>query len=342
MEYFVNRLQATLTTAPGVTGSFVIGAALPGLRRLLAEDSGREFAVTVVEGNNWEVRRGCIYTHATSTLSRGSLEASSSGSAITFTQAATLMVSVTGGQLNELVTRIQVLEAGGGSGSSIPVNITVPVISDALSMDQTLTTTNGTWSGASGVYTYQWRRNNIDVAGATLSTYLLTTADIGYQISVRVTSTSTAGSASAASANTATIPIDTRPRHGIALPGAYSNPVSLLASLTDKVIGSVNNGKSGTFTVITSGGNYGWLAVVAGSSVAGVTFTQGLIFEGGWSGAGFIGNNTRESPSPTLSPPNPVLVTPTGAIVPTYTDGNGTVWRFFRQDYAASAIYSIA
>jgi hypothetical protein len=126
--------------------------------------------------------------------------------------------------------------------------------------------------------------------------------------------------------------LDTRPRYGVALPGAYSNPATLLAGLSSFVTGSVNDGKAGTFTVAPGVGNYGWVAVVAGPSVSGVRFFDGVGY-GGWSGAGFTGNNTGASPDPTLSPPG-AGVTPTGAVVPTYTDGNSTIWRFFRQDYS--------
>ena len=37
-----------------------------------------------------------------------------------------------------------------------------------------------------GTFSYQWRRDDDDISGATGSSYVLTADDIGYSISVRV------------------------------------------------------------------------------------------------------------------------------------------------------------
>jgi hypothetical protein len=82
----------------------------------------------------------------------------------------------------------------------VPANTVLPVISGTTAVDQTLTTTNGTWTGfpAPG-FTYQWKRGGVAISGATASSYLLVSADAGTNITVTVTATNTAGNASATS-----------------------------------------------------------------------------------------------------------------------------------------------
>jgi hypothetical protein len=74
-----------------------------------------------------------------------------------------------------------------------PINQTTPTISGSVYQGNTLTTTNGTWAGTSIVYTYQWRRDGANIAGATSQTYVTQEADIGTQVSCLVTATNAAG-----------------------------------------------------------------------------------------------------------------------------------------------------
>jgi len=61
-----------------------------------------------------------------------------------------------------------------------------PTITGTAQVGNELTTVTGTWdSGVS--FAYQWLRNGVSIAGATNSTYGVTTADAGHSISVRVT-----------------------------------------------------------------------------------------------------------------------------------------------------------
>jgi hypothetical protein len=78
-----------------------------------------------------------------------------------------------------------------------PVNTVLPVISGAAMIGSTLTTTNGTWTGAPTGYTYQWKRNGTNIGGATANTYLLVFADLTTTITATVTATNGIGSTSA-------------------------------------------------------------------------------------------------------------------------------------------------
>lgn len=92
------------------------------------------------------------------------------------------------------------------TGGEAPVNLTAPIVSGSGVVGQTLTTTNGTWSGTLPfTYTYQWQRNGSPISGATSSTYVLVSADAGANVSCVVTATNSKGSASASSNSIAVI-----------------------------------------------------------------------------------------------------------------------------------------
>ena len=85
-----------------------------------------------------------------------------------------------------------------------------PVISGTAQAGETLTTTNGTWTGTP-TFTYQWQRCGstgtacANISGATTNTYVPTSADVGNTDRVVVTATEGAVVTDAASAATAVI-----------------------------------------------------------------------------------------------------------------------------------------
>ena len=82
-----------------------------------------------------------------------------------------------------------------------PVNSVPPSITGTTTVGQTLTAANGTWSGSPTItYAYQWKRGGANISGATASTYVLVTADLGATITATVTATNSVGNASATSA----------------------------------------------------------------------------------------------------------------------------------------------
>ena len=96
------------------------------------------------------------------------------------------------------------IELVGGSGP--PVSLAAPVISGETSVGHTLTASTGRWKGEGPLtYTYQWQRCNAsgegcaEIAGATSSKYLLTSADAGNTLRVTVTASNGEGEASATS-----------------------------------------------------------------------------------------------------------------------------------------------
>ena len=101
-----------------------------------------------------------------------------------------------------------------------PTNSALPVVSGTDQQGDTLTTTNGTWSGdPTPTYTYQWERCNgstcADIAGANASSYVASADDVGDTLEAVVTATNPAGHPSATSAPTPPIliaaPVDDVP-----------------------------------------------------------------------------------------------------------------------------------
>ena len=73
----------------------------------------------------------------------------------------------------------------------------MPTISGTPTEDQTLTANTRGISDADGLgaFSYQWLRNGSIIGGATAGTYILGDADVGTQISVRVSYTDGGGTA---------------------------------------------------------------------------------------------------------------------------------------------------
>lgn len=94
MSTQLNRRWFTVSNTPG-TGNITVSTAQSGYATLGASNDGQTYdGVVFLDGTSWEVRNGCTYTHSGTTLSRGTLEESSTGSAISLTSATTVMLSL--------------------------------------------------------------------------------------------------------------------------------------------------------------------------------------------------------------------------------------------------------
>jgi hypothetical protein len=126
------------------------------------------------------------------------------------TPADVIFTSSEGGRAPELV-----VNTGGTEpppAPTAPANTSSPTVSGTAQQGQTLTATNGSWSGSTPMaYAHQWRRCNAsggacsDIGGATSASYTLAAADVGQTIRARVTASNSAGSAGADSSQTAVV-----------------------------------------------------------------------------------------------------------------------------------------
>lgn len=91
------------------------------------------------------------------------------------------------------------------STAGVPSNTAKPVISGTPAVGQTLTVSNGTWTGSPSSFAYQWKRGGTTIAGATSSSYLVPSGDAGATLIATVTATNASGSASVDSDPTAAV-----------------------------------------------------------------------------------------------------------------------------------------
>jgi hypothetical protein len=100
-------------------------------------------------------------------------------------------------------------EATGSVGAIPPHSTGAPAISGTAADGQTLTVSSGDWTGTPTItFTYQWRRcdgdgsNCADIAGATGTSYQLTSADVGARIRAEVTAVNAGGDATVTTQST--------------------------------------------------------------------------------------------------------------------------------------------
>jgi hypothetical protein len=102
-----------------------------------------------------------------------------------------------GGSASQASAQTSAVTNGGGSA---PVNTAEPVISGTVATGDTLSTTNGSWSGSPTSYSYRWQDCATDgtscsnISDATSSTYTVTSGDTGHTIEAEVTATNANGS----------------------------------------------------------------------------------------------------------------------------------------------------
>lgn len=102
-----------------------------------------------------------------------------------------------------------------------PANTSPPTITGTPRVGETLTAQNGTWSNSPTAFQYQWQRCNAsgascaNVAGAVQKTYLLTSADAGRTMRVRVAGINAEGATDARSAATTVVTPSAAPRNTV-------------------------------------------------------------------------------------------------------------------------------
>jgi hypothetical protein len=141
----INSCAFSISNTPGTSGAFTVSAAISGPYRVpRSADNGKTFKLHVSEGSAWEVCDS-VYTHSGTSMSRGALEDSSTGSRINFTSAAVVQViSASAAQLETAATTLTEAARAASYGFY--------VASDGTNKQ---TITDATWSvlngGSSGV-----------------------------------------------------------------------------------------------------------------------------------------------------------------------------------------------
>jgi len=115
-----------------------------------------------------------------------------------------IMAAVAGAAAMAIASAVGI--AGASTAVDPPTVRSLPYVTGTAQAGRTLTARNGDWAGTKPLtFAYLWRRcgsgggNCADVSGATSQTYVLTSADAGHRMRVRMTATNSAGSSSAVS-----------------------------------------------------------------------------------------------------------------------------------------------
>ncbi|HET8602384.1 MAG TPA: CHAP domain-containing protein [Marmoricola sp.] len=133
-----------------------------------------------------------------------------------------------------------------------------PSVSGTAQAGQTLTANKGSWVLPGATFTYQWLADGTAISGATASTYTPTSAQVGDQISVRVTGQLT-GIRAIRATSAATAPV---------LPNAISSTTPPSISGTPQVDQTLT-ASPGTWSVSGASYTYQWTA--GGTDIPGAT-----------------------------------------------------------------------
>ncbi len=167
--------------------------------------------------NTW----GTISVHAVINGASSTIEVRVNGNLIYQTSSASLgtagvstvqLGNDTAAQAGSIVADTISVTNPGVTAPSPPVNTAAPTIAGTPQAGQTLTTSNGTWTGTQPItYAYQWQScdsggaNCAPIAGATGSSYMAGASDVGTTLRVTVTASNSVGNASSTSGATTVV-----------------------------------------------------------------------------------------------------------------------------------------
>jgi hypothetical protein len=132
------------------------------------------------------------------------------------TRRTTLLWTLAAAALASLATVLALPAGGSAVTQAVPNNTAEPRISGSATVGSTLTASQGSWAGSPTSFAYQWvqcprsggQPNGSDCAtigGATTTSYVVSTADAGRRLRVRVTASNADGSTTVASNATAVV-----------------------------------------------------------------------------------------------------------------------------------------
>lgn len=170
MSVYRNRYVCTISNTPGTSGALTISTAQSGFQTFQSGDNGLLFDVLIVDGTAWEVRTNCTYTHSGTSLSRGTLEASSTGSAISLTSLAVVTVTATAAASNAWFNASRSINPGGRLTLTTGVPITTSDVTGASTIYYTPCESDviPLWDGNDWVPT-QFTERSLALSGLTAS-----------------------------------------------------------------------------------------------------------------------------------------------------------------------------
>lgn len=216
-----------------------------------------------------------------------------------------------GNQLREFRMYEQAGQITPATASIAPENTAVPTITGTAQVGQTLTGTNGTWTGTPApTYSRQWKADGANISGATSATYKLTTAELGKVITLTVTATNEAGTASATSAATGAVVA------ALAAPVNTTAPAVTGTPEVDSVLTTTNGTWTGNPTPTyarawqrSADGTTGWVAI---SGATATTYTLTAADDAHYVRCAVTGTNSQGAVTATSNAVGPITTADTG------------------------------
>jgi hypothetical protein len=146
---------------------------------------------------------------------------------------------------------------GSASTQAAPSNTALPAITGTAAVGQTVTTSDGTWTGSPTSFTYEWLRcpssggnddgSNCASIGVTTNSYAVATGDVGFTLRSRVTAVNSEGHVQAVSKATAAVVAEAKPPN--------TAPPTITGTAT---VGSTLTANPGTWTGSSITFTYQW------------------------------------------------------------------------------------
>jgi len=173
-----------------------------------------------------------------------------------------------------LATTVAGLVLATSAFAAAPGNTSPPVVSGTAKVGQTLTVSNGSWTGSPTDYSYQWQRCSstsscTNISDATGKTYVIRSADVGHTLRAVVTASNADGLSTANSNQTATVAAAT---------GIPVNTVRPSIS-GDAIVGETLTAENGSWSNTPTSFRYQWLQCDRfGSSCIQIPFETGRTY----------------------------------------------------------------
>jgi hypothetical protein len=219
--------------------------------------------------------------------------------------------------LGAMIVAALLSPAGSASTKAAPVNTALPAITGTAAVGQTVTTSDGSWTGSPTSFTYEWLRcpssggvpdgSNCASIGVTTNSYVVATGDVGFKLRSRVTAVNGDGQTKAVSDATSAVVAQAGPPN--------TAPPTISGTAT---VGSTLTANPGTWTGASITFTYQWRQCDASGAncnpISGATGTTYVIANGD------VGHTIRVAVTGTdATGPNTVTSAQTSTVTPAAT-----------------------
>ena len=245
------------------------------------------------------------------------------------------------------------------SAAAAPTDMEPPVVSGTAQVGDVLTSTTGTWTGATS-FAYQWAGNGTKIAGATAATYTPVSSDAGHTLTSTVTATGSSGAtASATSAPTVPIVAASSPSasNGVAFTALHTYFMSPTGSDSNNGLTAAtawatpNHAVNCGDVIIAAAGSYGpfqgnWGTVSnCPSTSGGIDGTGGIYFATVLCGGSYVGASEITTKAPTSGNTEAFQVSNSNWAVEGWyvnTSGHGRAFESYACTYAGGIKHHVA